>query len=132
VPRLRCLQPCSASNGGTVAERRNRGTRGFKLDGILGLYRNPESHITQSPGQGNFVFIGYDLVDEVMQVSALTNCGGFPKAFSNQELTPQGLIQDYGRAVQVRVALAEAYPEEHHAQCELYAIWRLNELPQQV
>ena len=39
VPRLRCLQPCSASNGGTVAERRNRGTRGFKLDGILGPLR---------------------------------------------------------------------------------------------
>jgi len=105
---------------------------GHRRRNVLGVYRNPDCHIAQPPGQGNFVFMGYDLVEEVTQVSALTDCGGFPKAFSNQELSPQGLIQDYGRAVQVRVALAEAYPKEHHAQCELYAIWRLNELPQQV
>jgi len=36
VPRLRCLQPCSASNDRTVAERRNRGTRLDKARKFLG------------------------------------------------------------------------------------------------
>src|SRR3954468_4987036 len=49
---------------------------------IFGLYRNPVNHISQSPADG-FVFVGYDLIEEQTQVSALTNCGGFPDVFSN-------------------------------------------------
>jgi hypothetical protein len=46
---------------------------------VLGLYRNPDSHIDIAPAPGQFNFIGYDLIEEMTQISALTNCGGFRK-----------------------------------------------------
>jgi hypothetical protein len=94
---------------------------------ILGLYRNPESHIAIPPSGEDFIFLGYDLIDEQTQISALTNCGGFPDVFRNDELNPFGLIEGFDRASELRRLLAERHPEEPHAQCELYAIWRLNE-----
>jgi hypothetical protein len=93
---------------------------------ILGLYRNPETHIPTAPAQ-EFTFIGYDLIEEDTQVSALTNCGGFPDVFQNEELNEFGLIQTFDRATEVKRTLAELHQEEPHAQCELYAIWRLRE-----
>jgi hypothetical protein len=94
---------------------------------ILGLYHNTETHIATPPGPGDFAFMGYDLIEEATQISALTNCGGFPKAFSNEELSGCGLLPEFSRACLVRSLLVERYPEEPHAKCELYAIWRLNE-----
>jgi hypothetical protein len=94
---------------------------------ILGLYRNPKTHIADAPGLGDFNFMGYDLIEKQGSTSALTNCGGFPAVFSNDELNSFGLIEDFDRALVVRRSLAERHPEEPHAQCELYAIWRLNE-----
>jgi hypothetical protein len=95
---------------------------------ILGLYRNPGVHITKAPTTGNFSFAGYDLIEEQTQISALTNCGGFPDVFSNEELNPSGLTAQFERAIEVKKLLAEKHPKEPHAQCEMYAIWRLNEL----
>jgi hypothetical protein len=95
---------------------------------VLGLYRNPEVHITIAPAPGDFSFIGYDLIEEQTQISALTNCGGFPDVFSNEELNSCGLISPFERANEVKKMLAEKHPDEHHARCEMYAIWRLNEL----
>lgn len=86
---------------------------------ILGLYRNPETHIAEPPGPGPFVFTGCDLIEEQTQISALTNCGGFPKAFSNEELNCHGLDQDFDRAMEIKQALVREYPEEAHAKCEL-------------
>jgi hypothetical protein len=100
-----------------VARRRN----------VLGLYRNPEAHISSAPGTGDFRFCGYDLIEEQTQISALTNCGGFPAAFRNEELNSFGLIDGFGRAHEVRRLLAERYPDEAHARCEMYALWRLTE-----
>lgn len=94
---------------------------------ILGLYRNPETHITTSPGPGDFVFLGYDLIEEETQISALTNCGGFPETFSNDELNEYGLVPSFTRAREIQQLLAKQHPEESHAQCEMYAIWRLAE-----
>ena len=99
----------------------------IKRRNVLGLYRNPESHIEIAPAAGNFHFAGYDLIEEQTQISALVNCGGFPKAFSNEELNPFGLISEYRRASEVKKLLVEKHPEESHADCELYAIWRLDE-----
>ena len=92
---------------------------------ILGLYRNPENHLTTAPAE-NFEFFGYDLIEEQTQISALNNCGGFPDVFSNHELNHFGLIDGFDRAFDVKKHLAKAHPEEHHAQCEMYAIWRLS------
>jgi hypothetical protein len=94
---------------------------------VLGLYRNPDTHISTAPAQRDFGFIGYDLIEEATQISALTNCGGFPEAFSNDELNSCGLISKFERANEIRKKLVEMYPKEAHAHCEMYAIWRLNE-----
>jgi hypothetical protein len=102
-------------------------TQSIKRRNILGLYRNPEVHIAKAPATGDFKFIGYDLIEEQTHISALTNCGGFPEVFSNEELNSCGLISQFERAREVRKLLAEKHPEEPHAQCELYAVWRLNE-----
>ncbi len=92
---------------------------------ILGLYRNPDTHIEVAPAPGRFVFVGYDLFDDAQ--SALVNCGGFPETFSNGELNKYGLISDFSRAREIRRVLPERNPGEHHALCEVYAIWRLVE-----
>jgi hypothetical protein len=94
---------------------------------ILGLYRNPETHIIEPPGDGDFQFLGYELIDEGVQISALTNCGGFPETFSNDELNEYGLISSFVRANQIRDELLKNNPEEPHADCEMYALWRLRE-----
>ena len=94
---------------------------------VLGLYRNPGAHISKSPAPGDFVFVGYDLIEEQTQISALTNCGGFPDIFRNDELNKYGLVENFDRANEIKRLLAEKYPEEDHAQCELYALWRLKE-----
>jgi hypothetical protein len=101
--------------------------RDVKRRNILGVYRNPDSHIGDAPAARDFGFVGYDLIDEETQISALTNCGGFPDVFNNDELNNCELIEDFVRAVEVKKLLSEKYPEEPHAQCELYALWRLNE-----
>ena len=100
---------------------------GIARRNILGLYRNPDHHIDTAPSTGAFVFIGYDLIEEPTQISALTNCGGFPETFSNDELNKYGLITEFTRACEVRRLLPERNPEEPHAECEMYAIWRLTE-----
>jgi hypothetical protein len=99
----------------------------LKRRNILGVYRNPDHHISEPPGSREFVFMGYDLIDEQTQISSLTNCGGFPEVFSNEELNACGLLPEFARATEVRRLLKEAFPKEPHAQTELYAIWRLNE-----
>jgi hypothetical protein len=94
---------------------------------ILGVYRNPDTHIETQPAPGDFVFLGYDLIEEQTQISALTNCGGFPDAFANAELNTFGLITGFERARGIQRRLAELHPQEPHAHCERYALWRLNE-----
>ncbi len=94
---------------------------------ILGLYRNPGAHISVPPAPGGFSFVGYDLIEEHTQISALNNCGGFPDVFRNDELNRFGLLEAFGRAAEVRCHLRERHPEEPHAKCELYALWRLDD-----
>jgi hypothetical protein len=98
-----------------------------KRRNILGLYRNPEIDISKAPAARDFRFLGYDLIEEQTHISAITNCGGFPDVFRNEELNSFGLISKFERAIQVKKLLAENHPEEPHANCEMYAIWRLNE-----
>jgi hypothetical protein len=93
---------------------------------ILGIFRNPEKHIDKSPAP-DFNFIGYDLIEDETGISALTNCGGFPNSFSNEELNQFGLLTVFRRAADVRQDLKKNNPEEDHANCELYAIWRLKD-----
>ena len=93
---------------------------------ILGVYRNPETHIAAPPAK-DFRFVGHDLIEELTQISALTNCGGFPDVFQNGELNSFGLIEAFDRACEIKRQLLERHPEEPHADCELYAVWRLEQ-----
>jgi len=89
---------------------------------LLCVFRNPSE--PPIPPDGPFYFAGYDLVDIEHSVSALTNCGGFPDVFSNSELSTVGLLPDFDRAVEVQKLLRQRYPQEPHAQCHLWAIFR--------
>jgi len=78
-----------------------------------------------APAFADFRFLGYDLVDRESSISALTNCGGFPDAFANSELSNAGLLTDLRRAVEVQRTLRALHPEERHADCHVWAIFRL-------
>jgi hypothetical protein len=91
---------------------------------LLGVFRNPPIQPTSDAVPANFEFLGYDLCERDGGVSALCNCGGFPEAFSNDELSCKGLLASYSRAVEVQKRLRRSYPEEPHADCHLWAIFR--------
>lgn len=42
-----------------------------------------------------FKFYGYDLLEDFTSISALTNCGGFDKAFLPKDISEYGLIIDF-------------------------------------
>jgi len=101
----------------------------FPRRNILAVFRNSISPASIDPSIGDFKFAGHDLIEDGTGISALTNCGGFPDVFGNDELNCFGLIESFEKACTIRRLLAEKHPEEAHAQCELYAIWRLDESP---
>lgn len=76
-----------------------------------------------------FTFCGFDLADD-WQISALVNCGDyeagdyFDRAFSVDELNEYGLISDHGRVREIKRRLTEEYPDECHAYCAVFAVWR--------
>lgn len=90
---------------------------------LLCVYRNPD-HPPPYGIPAGFEFLGYDLVDVEGSASALTNCGGFPDVFDDREVSSTGLLTSYPRAVQVRSELRAKHPDEHHADCHLWAIAR--------
>lgn len=75
-----------------------------------------------------FDFCGFDLAD--CWVSAILNCGSFTSgdyfsmAFDYRELNELGLIPDYESAVKIRRKLMDEYPDDDHAYCAIFAIWR--------
>ena len=97
---------------------------GIREKNLLCVYRNPPSPPPPYRGSSNFEFLGYDVVDVHASASALTNCGGYPDVFANSELTSKGLLASYDRAFQVRAELRAKHPEEHHADCHVWAISR--------
>ena len=88
----------------------------------LRVYKNPGPD--QNPSDSRFALEGYDLIDVMGGVSALTNCGGFPLAFEDGELNRVGLLPTLDRANAVRAALMSNYPAEPHANCDVWAIYR--------
>ncbi len=72
----------------------------------------------------NFEFVGYDLLDRDYSVSALSNCGGFDESFQPADLNSRGLIGEFEKAYAIRERLFANNPDEHHADCNVLAIWR--------
>jgi hypothetical protein len=91
---------------------------------LLCVHRNPECPPPAFAAAARFEFLGYDLVDNQGSASALTNCGGFPDVFSGSELSPTGLLTSHARALEVQAELRRKHPEEHHANCHVWAISR--------
>ena len=89
---------------------------------LLCVYRNPKSPPPPYKGSVKFELLGYDLVDVEGGTSALTNCGGFPDVFANNELSSKGLLTSLDRALRVQAELRTKHPEEHHAECHVWAI----------
>lgn len=94
---------------------------------ILAVVREPTQSDVLGFTDERFDFKGYDLVEDETGISALTNCGGFPLAFSDGELSECGLVPDFENAYRIRDLLKQQYPDEHHANCAVWAIWRMRE-----
>jgi hypothetical protein len=91
---------------------------------VCGLLEEPSAEEVAAFADPRFVFCGFDLVEERTGISALVNCGGFDKAFLGRDLSDRGLLTDYASARAVQTRLRAEYPEEPHANCEVWAIWR--------
>lgn len=91
---------------------------------LLRVYRNPPTHPRAIDDRADFEFLGYDLVDVGGSTSALTNCGGFPEVFANDELSCKGLLSTHERALEVQGKLRAFHSGERHADCDVWAIFR--------
>ncbi len=92
---------------------------------LLALAREPDEKDVLTATLPGFALKGFDLIEEATAISALTNCGGFAGAFEAADLVPTGLVATCSRADEIRQALATLYPEESHADCAVWAVWRL-------
>ncbi len=92
---------------------------------FLAIMQNPTAEDVRSFTKPRFEFRGFDLVDVHGDISALVNCGGFAKAFSKADLSECGLVTDYARATEIHRLLQSEYPQEPHAECDMWAIWQL-------
>ncbi|WP_207896562.1 hypothetical protein [Flaviaesturariibacter flavus] len=91
---------------------------------ILAVVMNPEIECLGEVLPG-FEFLGYDLLDYHFDISPLTNCGGFDETFLPEELNQYGLLTSQKRAREVYKMLPENNPDEDHAECNYFAVWRL-------
>jgi hypothetical protein len=91
---------------------------------ILGVVLEPQEEVAHTFDDGQFTFVGYDLVEKKTGISSLVNCtGGFPLAYQNSELNSNGLINSFSRAKEVQKNLKKHYAEDAHAYTELWALW---------
>ena len=90
---------------------------------LLCVYRNPPHPPPPCTGPVNFEFLGYDLVDVQASASALTNCGGFRTSSTGRTLVQRMADVTRPRA-SGSIRAARGYPEEHHANCHVWAMSR--------
>ncbi len=97
--------------------------RGKTSINLLAVVKEPNEECN-SISLRNFTFMGYELLDHEYDISALSNCGGFDETFLPGDLNQFGLIDSYQKAVSIQKALFINNPNEHYADCNLFAIWR--------
>jgi hypothetical protein len=90
---------------------------------ILAVTREPSEVDLLDFELPNFLFMGFELIDDGL-ISALANCGGFEGAFNSSDLSSSGLVVSPARAYEIRKSLANLYPDEPHAHCNVWGIWR--------
>ena len=91
---------------------------------IMAVITRPGKTPEESLKKRGFTFCGYDLVEELSGISAITNCGAGFRSIRYEGLTEFGLIPTYKEAVLTQLALAEEDPEDEHADSEMMEIWR--------
>ncbi|WZO98729.1 hypothetical protein EP7_000317 [Isosphaeraceae bacterium EP7] len=99
---------------------------------VLALMQNPTADEVGSFLDPRFVFRGFDLMDLTMGISALSNCGGFDRAFAPTDLSDCGLILVHAKALNVQTRLRAEYPDEFHADCDVWAIWQMQRHPEDI
>jgi hypothetical protein len=97
---------------------------------LLAVLQNPSAGLVERVALPGFEFVGFDLLDVHGDVSALTNCGGFDEVFAGTELSNQGVLTDLGRAYEVQRGLRALIPAQSHAECHVWAVWRLADRPE--
>lgn len=90
---------------------------------LLAVIKNPTVECN-TVNLNDFDFVGYDLLDQDYGNSALTNCGGFYETYSPADINQFGLMDDFEKAIHTKELLITNNPVEHHADTNLFAIWR--------
>ena len=91
---------------------------------VIALILRPTEESFVALKTSGFEFCGYDLVESGSTISAITNCGGDFNSIPYGKLTRYGLLPNYKDAVLAQLALVEEDPDEPHADCDIYEIWR--------
>ncbi len=100
--------------------KRMKGESNFNL---LTVAMEPDQVCNSACIEG-FEFIGYDLLDQDFAISPLTNCRGIKESFLPIDLNEKGLIDEYAKAYDIKKRLLENDPDVHHADTNVFAIWR--------
>lgn len=95
---------------------------------LLSVIRNPYQTNFKAIETNNFCFLGFDLVEHDSGISALSNCGGWPE-LDNAKLSNCGLMTNYQHAKLLQNELKCNYPQEPHANCDIWAIAREQTVP---
>ena len=95
---------------------------------VIAAIREPGEADMDKVKDARFVFKGFDLLEDFSGISALTNCGGFDDAFLPDDLNEFGLVGGFADAYRIQKALRVHYPGENHANCAVWALWRMESL----
>jgi hypothetical protein len=99
------------------------GTKKLKYYNLMALAIEPEEDCRNIVLDG-FEFLGYELLDDHLSHSTLSNCGGFDKSFLPSELNRYSLLDDFERAYEIKWSLRENYPDHGHSVATVIGIWR--------
>ncbi len=103
---------------------RTQGVFDAGLHQVLALAREPTEEQVVGAELAGCRFMGFELIEEATSISALTNCRGFEGAFVPKDLSQCGLVLTASRAYEIRRELLALYPDEPHADCAVWAVWR--------
>jgi hypothetical protein len=93
---------------------------------LLCVFRAKGAPVAPQPA---FTFLGYDLIDDKTAVRAVTNCGSqFSAVIGDADVNVYELINTFERAKEIQRELRRVYPRDPHANCSLWAIFRISEL----
>ncbi len=88
---------------------------------ILAVIREPIKAINDMKIP-NFIFYGYDLIEDYTRRSVLTNCYGLYDPFFSKDISSFGLIEDYHKAKQIQNWLNK---HKDAIYCTLWGVFRM-------